>query len=103
MLPKEDAYTTVMPWYEREDFPQLWEMADDRDGVSPDYDVWHQNARKVLHDLLARGRVLHLIRIRPGEYSDWLKATGRPNTAATRILYVEELAAGATPPRATQH
>ena len=29
-----------MPWYEREDFAELWEFAKDRDDILADYERW---------------------------------------------------------------
>lgn len=92
MKPTIDGYTVALPWYEPEDFHQLWEMADDRDEMPPDYEVWHHNAVAVMNAWLARGRALEIITIRPAEFLAWLADRALPNTAATRLQYVEALA-----------
>lgn len=93
MKPTVEAYTVALPWYEREDFPHLWAMADDRDEMPADYDVWHRNAIAVVNAWLARGRALEVVTIRPAELMRWLEARDCPNTAENRLKYVEELAA----------
>jgi hypothetical protein len=82
-----------MPWYEREDFVQLLELADDRKDVSPDYDTWRAKALAVAGQYLARGQALQLVTIKPGEFLAWLKSRNLPNTAAARLQYVELMAA----------
>lgn len=89
MKPSVEAYTVAMPWYEPEDFRQLWELAHDRDQMPPDYETWHRNAVAVMNAWLARGRALEIVTIKPAEFLAWLEATGLPNTADTRRKYVE--------------
>lgn len=93
MKPTVEACTVAIPWYEREDFAQLWELAHDRSEMPADYDVWHQNAKAVVHEWLARGRALQIVTVRPAEFLAWLQLRGYPNTAEYRRRYVEELAA----------
>ena len=81
-----------MPGYEREDFVRLLELAEDRKKFHPSYDVWHASAMRVAQEYLARGQVLELILIRPERFLEWLAARGEPNTAASRLRYVEALA-----------
>lgn len=78
-----------MPWYEREDFSQLWQLAHDRDEMPADYDIWHRNAVAVMNAWLARGRALEIVTIKPAEFLAWLQQSGLPNTAETRRKYVE--------------
>lgn len=84
-----------MPWYEREDFARLLELAEDRAQMTADYDVWHSRATAVAREYLARGRALQLVTIRPDEFLDWLNAQDLPNTSANRLRYVEMRAAAA--------
>lgn len=90
MKPTIDAYTLAMPWYEPEDFQKLWELAHDRDQMPSDYESWHQNAVAVRNAWLMRGRALEIVTIRPPEFLVWLARTGLPNTAETRLKYVEQ-------------
>lgn len=92
MKPTVEAYTVALPWYERKDFQRLWELAHDHDEMPRDYEVWHAAAVKVMHTWLARGRALQIVTIRPDEFLAWLQARDLPNTAATRLQYVEEKA-----------
>ncbi|MBN9453282.1 MAG: hypothetical protein J0I42_15140 [Bosea sp.] len=92
MKPTLDAYTVAMPWYERDDFQQIWELAHDRDEMPSDYDTWHRNAVAVMNGWLARGRALEIVTIKPAEFLAWLKQTGLPNTAAVRLKFVEQRA-----------
>jgi hypothetical protein len=90
-----EAYTAVLPWYERADFQRMWELAHDRDDMPSSYEVWHASARAVMTDWLSCGRALQIITIRPDEFLAWLKARGLINTAASRLKYVEQRARGA--------
>jgi len=92
MKPTVDAYTVALPWYERDDFHRLWELAHDRDEMPSDYEAWHKQAMAVMNAWLARGRALQIVTIRPDEFLAWLEAQGLPNTAATRRSFVEEKA-----------
>lgn len=94
MKPTVDAYTVALPWYSREDFDRLWELAHDHDDIPRDYDIWHAAAQNVISEWLARGKALQIVSIRPDEFLAWLEAEGLPNTAATRLKYVEAKAAG---------
>lgn len=97
MNPTIEAYTVALPWYEPEDFALLLSLAQDRDEMPTDYEVWHQNALAVMHAWLARGRALEIVTIRPAEFLDWIERCGLPNTAATRLRYVEERARSQAP------
>ena len=44
MNPENDTYTVAIPWYEREHFEQLLELAADRTDFTPDYDAWRAKA-----------------------------------------------------------
>lgn len=92
MKPTVEAYTVAIPWYERDDFAKLWALAQDRNEMPADYEVWHKNAVSVMNAWLARGRALEIITIRPAEFLAWARARNLPNTAETRRRYVEELA-----------
>lgn len=102
MKPTVEAYTFVLPWYEKDDFQLLWELASDRDEIPADYDVWHAAALRVLREWLARGRALQIVTVKPNEFLAWLNDRGLPNTAATRLKYVEERACGVPPANCSQ-
>ena len=87
-----EAYTVAMPWYEPEDFSELWNLAHDRDEMPSDYDTWHRNAVAVMNAWLARGRAIEIVTIKPAEFLAWLEQRALPNTAETRRWYVEALA-----------
>lgn len=90
--PTVEAYTVAMPWYERDDFQKLWEVAHDRDEMPCSYEEWHRNAVAVMNAWLAHGRALEIVTIKPDEFLSWLDETGLPNTAASRLKYVEQRA-----------
>jgi hypothetical protein len=90
--PTAEAYTAVLPWYERTDFDRLWQLAADHDDIPRDYEVWYASALQVMNTWLARGRALQIVTIRPDEFLAWLEAKGLPNTASNRLRYVEEKA-----------
>ena len=92
MKPTVEAYTVALPWYEPQDFQQLWELANDRCSMPGDYETWHRNAVAVMNAWLARGRALEIVTIRPTEFLSWLAATGLSNSAETRRRYVEQRA-----------
>lgn len=56
------------------------------------YEDWYASALRVMNEWLARGRALQIVTIRPVEFLTWLDDRGLPNTAATRLKYVEEQA-----------
>lgn len=78
-----------MPWYEREDFDRLLALADDRQQMMADYDVWHSNAMAVAREYLARGQALQIVTIRSDEFLEWLRSQDLQNTSANRLRYVE--------------
>ncbi|WP_038357947.1 hypothetical protein [Bosea sp. UNC402CLCol] len=92
MKPTVESYTVALPWYEREDFDTLWDLAQDKDEMPRDYEAWHANAMAVMNAWLARGRALQIVTVRPEEFMAWLAERGLPNTAATRRQYVEDRA-----------
>lgn len=94
MKPTVKAYTIALPWYEREHFEELWRLAHDQDEMPRDYEVWHAAALIVINEWLARGRALQIVTIRPDEFIEWLTEHDLPNTAATRLKYVEDRASG---------
>jgi hypothetical protein len=95
MKPNVETYTVALPWYEREHFEQLWQLAHDQAEMPRDYEVWHDAALNVINEWLARGKALQIVTIRPDEFLTWLSEHGLQNTAATRLQYVEERARGA--------
>lgn len=95
--PTVDAYTVALPWYEREDYERLWDLAHDKAEMPRDYDAWHAAATRVINEWLARGRALEIVTVRPDEFLSWLDTQGLPNTAAARLRYVEERASRASP------
>ena len=94
MRPTVENYSVALPWYEREHFEQLWLLASDHDEMPRDYEVWHAAALSVINEWLSRGKALQIVTIRPDEFVAWLSERGLPNTAATRLKYVEERARG---------
>ena len=92
MKPGSETYTIAMPWYERADFDELWELSADQHEVPRDYDRWHSEALRAMNDYLARGQAIQFIRIKPSEYTSWLGNAA--NTSSMRRRYVEYLAAG---------
>ncbi|WID97523.1 hypothetical protein QO058_04450 [Bosea vestrisii] len=94
MKPTVEAYTVALPWYEREDFSRLLELAEDRGEFSPSYDDWHRSAVAVMNAWLARGKALQIVTVRPEPFVRWLADRDLPNTAPNRLRFVEELALG---------
>lgn len=84
----------MLPWYERDDFERLWQLADDHDDMPREYEVWYANALQVMNIWLGHGRALQIVTIRPDEFLAWLEKRALSNTAVTRLRYVEERASG---------
>ncbi len=95
MKPTAETYTVALPWYEREDYQRLWDLAHDRSEMPACYEVWHAAAPDVISGWLARGRALQIVNVKPDEFLAWLQNEGLINTAATRLKYVETKARGA--------
>lgn len=95
MKPTVEAYTVALPWYEREDYQRIWDLAHDREEMPADYEVWHAAALGVINAWLARGRTLQIVTVKPDEFLAWLQNESLTNTAANRLKYVETKARGA--------
>lgn len=94
MKPTAETCTVALPWYEREDYQRLWDLAHDRNEMPADYEVWHAAALGVISAWLARGRALQIVTVKPDEFLAWLQDEGLTNTAASRLKYVETRARG---------
>lgn len=92
MNPTIEAYTVALPWYEREDFQRLWELAHDRGDMPSDYETWHEAAFRVMNAWLAQGRTVQIVTIKPDEFLAWIRARNLPNTAETRLQFVQSKA-----------
>lgn len=89
MNPQLGAYTVAMPWYSRDDFNRLAEIAQDGDSAPASYDDWKRQAEKVAAQYLANGKALQLVTVHVDELMAWLKERNLPNTTANRIRFVE--------------
>jgi len=90
--PTAETCTVALPWYDREDFQWLWELAHDRDEMPPSYEEWYASALRVMEGCLARGRGIQIVTVRSDELLAWLDKEGLPHTAASRLKYVEQRA-----------
>jgi hypothetical protein len=90
--PTVEAYTVAIPWYEPEDFDQLWAMTSDGGDAPPDYDTWHRSAVAVVSAWLATGRALQIVTIRPAGLIAWLDIRGLANTTENQRRYAEHFA-----------
>ncbi len=88
-----DPLVTLIPWYEASDFARLRELADQDGGMPGSYQQWRTQIDRATQTLLAHGKVVQFVTIRPDDYCAWLAQTGRSNTRAARARYFLHLAA----------
>lgn len=86
----QDSWTVALPWYEEADFARLCAMSQRDGGMLPTYAGWRRQADAIMRRMLASGRAVEIVTVRPGPFLAWLD--GAPNTAAARRAYVRELA-----------
>lgn len=83
----------VVPWYSRDDFDALRELAGDDSRFPPDFDSWERSAVSATEKLLAQGRIVQPLTIRVQDYLAWLEQTNRRNTAGARLRFLQISAA----------
>jgi hypothetical protein len=92
MKPEFGTYTVAMPWYEKEDFEQLLQLAVDRKEMLRDYTKWQIAALSVMNEYLRNGQAIQLVTVRPAEFQNWLSERNLQSTLETRLRYVEYIA-----------
>ena len=85
-----DSWTVALPWYEEDDFARLCAMSYEDGEVRPTYANWRRQADDIMRRMLASGRAVEIVTVKPGPFLAWLD--GAPNTPAARHAYVRELA-----------
>ncbi len=90
---KFDYYDTVLvPWYSEDDFPALVDMVGKDPRIPRSYSEWKRQVAAATELLLAKGKTVQIITVRPAEYLEWLQSTHRSNTVAARLRYLKWLA-----------
>lgn len=92
-MQKFDRYDTVLvPWYSEGDFPALRALAGNDPGLPRTYAEWKHQSAIATEILLAKGKTVQIMTVRPGDYVDWLRNSHRSNTASARLRYLKWLA-----------
>lgn len=61
----------VLPWYRREDWPELKERLADGNRLHATYDEWLQASEALVAEVLATGLVAVKVHINPDEFAVW--------------------------------
>lgn len=90
---KFDYYDTVLvPWYSEDDFPSLLDLVGEDPRIPRSYPQWKRQFAAATELLLAKGKTVQIITVRPADYLEWLRSTRRSNTVAARLRYLKWLA-----------
>jgi hypothetical protein len=85
------ASTVIVPWYERDDFQEIWEIGHEGHAPATDYEDWRRRANRAVALLREHGDAVEIVTVRPAAYRDWLTSRGLPNSAAARRCYLRRL------------
>jgi hypothetical protein len=82
--------TIALPWYSRENYPEIREMMADRHALAPTYEQWLVAAEN--NETVGRQAGLEIVRvpIEPSSFARWCTAEGLQPDSAARMRYVAE-------------
>jgi hypothetical protein len=83
--------TPIVPgigWYSREQYRRLIEVSEDAENMSPTWEDWEANARKLLSTLRSEGIPARELPIDVEEMISWCRAQGKPVNGAARDEFI---------------
>jgi hypothetical protein len=87
-----------LPWYNREDYPDIRNMMADRHNLSPSYEQWLAAAENNESVGRQAGLEVERVLIEPSSFSRWCAAQKIEPDSAARMRYVAEVQAQAAKP-----
>lgn len=80
----------ALPWYNREDYPNIRSMASDPHNLAPTYEQWFAAAQN--NESVARQACLDIARIliEPSSFARWCADHGLEPDSSARMRYVAE-------------
>ncbi|WP_244610646.1 hypothetical protein [Microvirga pakistanensis] len=77
-----------LPWYNREDYPDIRSMMADRHNLAPTYEQWLAAAENNENVGKQAGLDIERILIEPSRFARWCDAEGLAPDSAARMRYV---------------
>jgi len=86
----DEKRTVALPWYRREDYPDIRDMMVDRHNLAPTYGQWLAAAEN--NESVGRQAGLDIVRImiEPASFARWCEAAGLEPDSGARMRYVAE-------------
>lgn len=81
----------ALPWYSREDYPDICRMMADRHNLAPTYEQWLAAAENNESVGKQAGLEIERILIEPSSFARWCAAGGLVPDSAARMRYVAEM------------
>ncbi len=85
--PSPPIQAAGIPWYKREEYPQILEVMEDAGLLPRDFDSWLQKARKAKEQLKDQGIMPVEAYLHPSTFVAWCRARGLHVDSAARIEY----------------
>ena len=74
-------------WFERDDYPSILDVMEDKHRLPPTFDEWEKNAEAGVQALEAAGYVVVPILIKPDTFIQWCEAIGSRPDARGRLKF----------------
>jgi len=88
---QETKRKIALPWYNRDDYPDIRNMMADRHNLAPSYELWLAAAENNESVGKQAGLEIERILIEPLSFSRWCAANGLEPDSAARMRYVAEI------------
>ena len=79
-----------LPWYEREDYPQILALVEDPHILAPVYDQWLAAARNNEQEAVRAGVTVVRVPIKPEVFNNWCNERGLAPDSRARMRFVTE-------------
>jgi hypothetical protein len=81
----------ALPWYKREDYPDIRRMMADRHNLAPTYEQWLSAAENNESVAQQAGLEIERILIESSSFARWCAAEGLEPDSAARMRYVADM------------
>ncbi len=78
-----------VPWYSRENYPQIRALMADAGTLAATYDEWRMAAENNEGEARRVGIEVVRVLLEPEQFAAWCKASGRAPDRAARVAFVE--------------
>jgi hypothetical protein len=79
-----------IPWYEREDYPQILALVEDPHVLAPAYDQWLAAARNNEQEAERAGVTVVRVAVKPDVFARWCAEHGLRLDSRARMRFVNE-------------